>query len=130
MRVVGCGNDLVDVKRFRSFYGDGDTELLSRVFAVEELANAHALPDSMVYLAICLAAKEAVLKTIGGIEQGIAFSDIVILDAASARPSVRLDLRSRAAADELGIDSFSLTTAYAAGHASALVIACSRSNGE
>lgn len=112
------------MKRFRTFYGGADADLLDRVFAIEEQIDAAARPDTMAYLAMCLAAKEAVLKTISGLEQGIALSDIVISRATSRRPGVRLDGDTRAVAIRHGIHDFSISTAYAGEVASALVIAC------
>lgn len=114
---------MVDVRRFRTFYGNGDSDLLDRVFAPGEISDSAVRSDTMAYLAICFAAKEAVLKTIGGIEQGMARSDIVISAATSARPGIRLDGETRAVADHHGVDEFFLATGYARQVASALVIA-------
>ena len=75
MTVVGIGLDLVELDRFRRLYGNFDPDVLDRCFTAGEQASVGTGKDRLTRLAARFAAKEAVLKTIGGLQDGIALTD-------------------------------------------------------
>ena len=77
--VLGIGLDLVELDRFRLLYGDFDPRVLDRCFTADEQAAVGTDTDRLTRLAARFAAKEAVLKTIGGLQEGIALTDIEIV---------------------------------------------------
>ncbi len=76
MVILGIGLDLVEINRFEALYGDFDQDVLDRCFTANEQAAVGLGADRLVRLAARFAAKEAVLKTIGGLRDGIALTDV------------------------------------------------------
>lgn len=72
MNAVAIGLDLVELDRFRLLYGAFDPDVLERVFTARELAFDGIDSERLIRLAARFAVKEAVLKTIGGLQDGIA----------------------------------------------------------
>lgn len=109
--------------RFRAFYGDLDPSVLSRVFTRQEQRGALAWADAVVYLALCFAAKEAVLKTIDGLEQSISLTEVDISAPTWPRPMVTLTGGAAAAAAIRGVSHHWLATARSRTATSAFAIA-------
>jgi holo-[acyl-carrier protein] synthase len=84
--VLGIGLDLVELDRFRLLYGDFDPDVLDRCFTAAEQAEVGTGTDRLTRLAARFAAKEAVLKTIGGLRDGISLTDIEIVSDGSSPP--------------------------------------------
>lgn len=74
-------------------------------------------------LADCFAGKEAVAKAIGGIPHS--FMDICILKGEGGKPEVELRGRAKLHADEMGINSISLSFTHMKDASIAVCIACS-----
>ena len=91
-KVVSIGVDLVDVGRIRSALTRHPVRLTSRILTPDEAAYCLSRPDPAPHVAARFAAKEAVIKCLGG---ACAFRDIEVVRALSGFPSITL--RDRAA---------------------------------
>ena len=103
MNAVAIGLDLVELDRFRLLYGAFDPDVLERVFTARELDFDGIDSERLIRLAARFAVKEAVLKTIGGLQDGIAWTDIELLSDGVSAPRVVVTGGARAAATALGI---------------------------
>jgi holo-[acyl-carrier protein] synthase len=90
-RVVSVGVDLVDVDRVRSLLRRHPARFSRRVLTPTEAAYCLARPDPAPHVAARFAAKEAVIKCLGG---ACAFTDIEVVRALSGSPSITLQGRA------------------------------------
>ena len=95
-----------------------------RVFTADEKAYAEkSRKRSAEHLAVRFAAKEAVLKALGtGWRNGIAWTDIEVVRAASGQPSLQLTGRALEIATEKGITEWHLSLSHTATLAQASVL--------
>lgn len=126
MPIVGHGIDLASVDRIREMIADHGDRFLHRVFTTgeRETAAKHANDSKKVeHLAGRFAAKEAALKALGtGWRDGIAWTDVEILNQPSGAPSLGLHAKAREIADSLGAKTYHVSISHAAGVATASVI--------
>lgn len=122
MDVVGIGLDLVDLPRFEKLYQIDDREVLNRCFTVHELATVGSDFQSSARLAGRFAAKEATLKVLGGLQQGISMTDIEVR-ATGKQPQIILAGGALEAAAVLGILHWHLSITHNATAAAAVVVA-------
>jgi holo-[acyl-carrier protein] synthase len=94
-RVVAVGVDLTDVGRVRSLLMRHPERFARRVLSPEEAAYCLSRPDPAPHIAARFAAKEAVIKCLGG---GCSLSEIEVERALSGAPSVKLHGRAKARA--------------------------------
>lgn len=95
-----------------------DDEVLAAIFTAAELARCGARPESARALAGCFAAKEAVVKALGGVRgQGLYWQDIEIDTDAPGSQAVRLTGRAAAAAAALGASRIWLSVGGGREHA-------------
>lgn len=92
-RVVSVGVDLVDVARIRAVVRRDPERFARRVLTDAERAYCFSRPDPAPHVAARFAAKEAVIKCLGG---GCGLRDIEVVRAATGFPSIAL--RGRAVA--------------------------------
>lgn len=126
MPIVGHGIDLASVDRIREMIADHGDRFLHRVFtgAERETATKQAGASKKAeHLAGRFAAKEAALKALGtGWRDGIAWTDVEILNQPSGAPSLHLHAKAREFADALGAKNYHVSISHAAGVATASVI--------
>jgi holo-[acyl-carrier protein] synthase len=125
MAVLGIGLDLVELDRFQLLYGNFDPHVLDRCFTADEQAAVGMGTDRLTRLAARFAAKEAVLKTIGGLQDGIALTDVEIVSDGSGPPVVRVSGGALTAAQARGITSWQISLTHGAYTAAAVALACS-----
>lgn len=113
--IIGTGIDLVDIPRFERTL-ERTPRLLERLFAPAE--RTLRLPS----LAARYAAKEALIKTLGG-SDGVHWTEIEIASEASGRPHFVLSGSTAAVIQERGISKLHLTLSHDAGLATAFVVA-------
>ena len=94
-RVVAVGVDLTDVGRIRSLVMRHPERFARRVLSEEEAAYCLSRPDPAPHIAARFAAKEAVIKCLGG---GCSLREIEVERALSGAPSVKLHGRAKARA--------------------------------
>jgi holo-[acyl-carrier protein] synthase len=90
-RVVAVGVDLVDVTRVRRALTRHATRFTDRVLSEREAAYCLSRPDPAPHVAARFAAKEAVVKCLGG---GAALREIEVVRALSGSPSITLHGRA------------------------------------
>ncbi|MFG1404368.1 holo-ACP synthase [Xanthobacter sediminis] len=123
MNVVAIGIDIVDIERFDRLYGNFDSDVLNRCFTAEEQAEVGADADRLVRLAARFAAKEAVLKTIGGLQDGISLTDIEIVSNGTMPPIVKVAGGALSAATKRGVSSWQISLTHATHNAAAVALA-------
>lgn len=85
--VVAVGVDLTDVPRIRKALGEFPERFVKRVLTESEATYCLSRPDPAPHVAARFAAKEAVIKCLGG---GVSFQEICVERALSGAPSIRL----------------------------------------
>lgn len=123
MTVLAIGLDLVELDRFRLLYGEFDPEVLERVFTPAEQAFDGTDSDQLSRLAARFAVKEAVLKTIGGLQDGISWTDIELLSDGVTAPRVSVTGGARDAATSRGISDWMISLTHGAHSAAAVALA-------
>ena len=113
--IVGIGVDLVDIPRFERSIARTPA-LVTRLFSpAERILKPHSL-------AARYAAKEALIKTLGGSE-GVHWTDIEIASEPSGKPVFALTGSTAEVVAARGITSLHLSLTHDAGLAAAYVIA-------
>ena len=91
-RVIGIGVDLADVGRVRELLDRYPERFARRVLSAREADYCLSRPDPAPHIAARFAAKEAVIKCLGG---GCALSEIEVERAFTGAPSITLHGRAR-----------------------------------
>lgn len=121
--ILGIGIDVLRTRRLAERLALPGDEVLAAAFTPAELARCRALRRPAPALAECFAAKEAVVKALGGAGgQGMFWQDIEIGTDAGGSPAVRLTGRAAAAAAALGASRIWLSVAGDREHAVAGVV--------
>jgi holo-[acyl-carrier protein] synthase len=130
MTVVAHGIDLVDCKRLAEAIGRHGERFLNRIYTKNELAYCRGRKRELEHLAGRFAAKEAVLKLLGtGWKDGIAWTDIEVVNTPSGKPLVKLTGQCRLIADQQGLSSILISISHIDTHAIASAIASAESRG-
>ncbi|MGN8000127.1 holo-ACP synthase [Sphingomonas sp. 22176] len=123
MVVIAVGLDLVETDRFRLLYGKLDPDVLDRVFTPREQAFDGTDAERLTRLAARFAVKEAVLKTIGGLQDGISWTDVELLSDGVSTPRVSVTGGARDAAIARGISDWLISLTHGAHSAAAVALA-------
>jgi holo-[acyl-carrier protein] synthase len=124
VNVIGHGIDLADVAEMRRWIEDPRDPLIPRCFVQAELDEIGYGADRVERLAGRFAAKEAVLKALGGgFGAGVAFTDVVIHRAPGAPPEVHLAGGAAKSAAAHGVTGWKLSISHAGGFAMASALA-------
>ncbi len=122
--MIAHGIDLVDFERIEQMLQRHPERFLERIFTPREQADAAAVKNRIEKLAGRFAAKEAVMKLIGtGWRDGIAWTDIEIVNNAFGQPQVHLSGRVRQIAERSGIEQVTLSITHTANFAIASAVA-------
>jgi len=90
-RVVAVGIDIADVRRVRETLARHGRRFTRRLLSPDEESYCLSRPDPATHVAARFAAKEAVIKCLGG---GCALSEIEVVRALSGFPSIALHGRA------------------------------------
>ncbi len=121
--IVGIGCDVVEHKTTLNLKWDTKTSSQNRIFSQAEL-NICTLHEKVTFLSGRFAAKEAVLKCIGtGMQDGIALTDIEILQDQSGKPIIKLQGLAKVLADTMGISSWHISITHSSEYSIAFVVA-------
>jgi holo-[acyl-carrier protein] synthase len=124
MKIIAHGIDLVDFDRIEQMLARHEQRFLERVFTTRELADADKVKNRVEKLAGRFAAKEAVMKLIGtGWRDGIAWTDIEVVNNPLGQPEVTITGRVRQIADEKHIEQITLSITHTANFAIASAVA-------
>jgi len=116
------GVDIVEIARIEGAIARGGESFLRRVYTDAELEFYRKRSSS---LAARFAAKEAVIKALGGFHGG-AFKEIEILSDPLGKPLVQLYGEIRKQADSLGLSGFALSLSHCREYAVAFAVAQAR----
>jgi holo-[acyl-carrier protein] synthase len=117
---LATGIDLVDLERFERTIQRQGERFLQRIFTPRELA---LFSDHTESLAARFAAKEAVAKALGCGIGAIRWQDIEILRDEHNAPSLTLYAAALQLAEELGLDTWSISLSHTHRQAVALAVA-------
>ena len=123
MIVIAIGIDLVELQRFRLLYGNFDPEVLARCFSPREQSLQGVDSDQLMRLAARFAAKEAILKTIGGLQDGIALTDIEILSDGVSTPNVEVSGGALTEANRRGVSHWLISMTHGTQSVAAVALA-------
>ncbi|HAJ34279.1 MAG TPA: holo-[acyl-carrier-protein] synthase [Chloroflexi bacterium] len=120
--MLHTGVDLIEIARVRAAIEAYGERFLTRVYTEGELTCCRQRVES---LAVRFAAKEAVAKTLGtGVwRNGVVWTDIEVLRAASGAPHLLLHGAAASIAVNLGLSTWSLSLSHDRTHAVAFVVA-------
>ena len=89
--IVGIGSDLIDVRRVEKTLARFGERFTHRCFTEIERAKSDRRTNRAASYAKRFAAKEACSKALGtGISQGVAWTDMGVVNLPSGRPTMRL----------------------------------------
>ncbi|MHC5178955.1 MAG: holo-ACP synthase [Planctomycetota bacterium] len=124
MKIIAHGIDLVDFERIEEMLEKHPQRFAKRVYTPAEMADADAQVRRIEKLAGRFAAKEAVMKLIGtGWRDGIAWTDIEVVNNSLGQPVVNISGRVKELADEKGIEQITLSITHTANFAIASAVA-------
>lgn len=123
-KIIAHGIDLVDFERIEQMLSRHEERFCERVFTERERADAGKVKNRIEKLAGRFAAKEAVMKLIGtGWRDGVAWTDIEVVNDAFGRPLVSISGKVQEVADRLGIEQITLSITHTANFAIASAVA-------
>jgi holo-[acyl-carrier protein] synthase len=120
--VIGIGNDLVDIDRFRRAL-ERTPGLRERLFTEAERSYAETRADPTERYAVRFAAKEAVMKALGVGLGEIALRDIEVQRADSGAPQLVLHGTAAELAAARGVRRWLITLSHSDSVAQAIVVA-------
>jgi holo-[acyl-carrier protein] synthase len=123
VEILGLGVDLCEVARMERAL-DRHPTMRARVFTPEEVAYCDSKARPAESYAGRFAAREAVIKALGGY-RGKRWQDISVTRAPSGAPAIRLTGNAKARADALGIDRILITFTHEKTNAVAFAVAVS-----
>ena len=124
MKIIAHGIDLVDFGRIEQMLDKHPQRFLDRVFTPTEQADAERVKNRIEKLSGRFAAKEAVMKLIGtGWRDGVAWTDIEVVNNPLGQPMVTITGKVRELADEKGIEQVTLSITHTANFALASAVA-------
>jgi holo-[acyl-carrier protein] synthase len=126
MKIVGIGTEIIECVRIAKMIEHHGELFLERVFTADEVAYCSERSSATQHYAARWAAKEAVLKAMGGRSRGIRWNEIAVGAEPNSPPCIRLTGRAAAWAAQQGIDDFQLSLGRCRTHATAFVIAVKR----
>lgn len=123
MTIRGIGVDIVDVVRLKRAVDRWGERFTGRVFRSDEVLYAKGRARPAEHLSARFAGKEAVIKALGGLQDGGRMREIEIVPGPSGRPLVRLHGAVRTLAAARGVGEIFLSLSHTAGTAVAQAVA-------
>ncbi len=124
MTSIAHGIDLVEFGRIEQMLQRHGERFLDRVFTVREQADAAAVKNRIEKLAGRFAAKEAVMKLVGtGWRDGIAWTDIEVVNNPLGQPVVAIRGRVKELAESMRLGPITLSITHTANVAMASAVA-------
>ncbi|KUJ71887.1 holo-ACP synthase [Thiomicrospira sp. WB1] len=122
--ITGIGTDLVEIARIEQLLTRRGESFIRRILTDSERDECARCDFPERFLAKRWAAKEAVVKAMGtGFTQGVSFQGIDIVHTDAGQPQVALSGATRAHAERLGIERWSLSLSDERHYALAFAVA-------
>lgn len=116
---MAIGIDIIEIDSIAEAILRWQTSFLKRIYTDTEIENCCG---SAASLAARFAAKEAVMKVIGGCSSAIGFKDIEIISNDHGRPIVYLSGKAFEISRRIGISTFHISLSHCEKYAVAFVI--------
>lgn len=124
MTAMAHGIDLVDFGRIEQMLSRHGERFLERVYTPRERADADAVKNRVEKLAGRFAAKEAIMKLVGtGWRDGVAWTDIEVVNNPLGQPIVALSGKVRELAEKMRLGPVTLSITHTANFAMASAVA-------
>lgn len=114
------GVDFIEIERFNDAVQRHGERFLGRVFTDRELDE---VGDNVASLAVRFAAKEATAKALGTGIGDVGWQEIEILRGPARQPNLLLHGQASRLADQLDLETWSLSLTHSQSHAIAFVVA-------
>jgi holo-[acyl-carrier protein] synthase len=121
VEILGLGVDICEIARMERALARHPT-LRTRVFTAEEVAYCDGRARPAESYAGRFAAREAVIKALGGY-RGRGWQEISVARAPSGAPAIRLEGNARRRADEIGASEVLITFTHERTNAVAFAVA-------
>ena len=119
--ILGLGIDVVDIPQMKELLRS--EAFIRKVFSEAEIEICTSLANSAECFAGKFAAKEACMKAVGrGICQGVWFTQIEVLNAASGAPYLQVSKEMEKSFLELGVRTAHLSLTHSRQTAAAVVV--------
>lgn len=119
--IVGLGLDVVEIDRIAGALEQFGDRFIHRILT--DLERKQMRGDTIRYLAVRFAAKEAAAKALGtGLAQGVTFHSIEVDRQRSGKPDLRLLAGAAEVARELGVVNAHISLTHGRDIASAVVV--------
>lgn len=118
--ILRSGIDTIETSRLRDIRTSIRERFIKRVFTTKEITQARNRMDALSGL---FAAKEAVAKALGTGIGHVHWQDIEILHLPSGQPIVALTGNAKTVADQLGLNTWSVSISHDRNKAIALAVA-------
>jgi len=119
--IVGIGLDIASVQRVRAVIARHGERFVSRILTAAEREPIAARLDPTESIAARFAAKEALIKALGG-PLGLTYHDIQVLREPSGAPRIQLSGAARQLADARGVGAVFVSLTHDGPVAAAVVI--------
>lgn len=120
---IGVGVDIIAISRMRDALETTGKVFMDKVFTPWEQQRAKAHPDTVAYVAMTFAAKEAIFKTFGiGWHFGVQMTEIEVRDGEYGEPIPVLTGRFAELAAERGVSRVLLSLSYDGDYAVAVAV--------
>jgi holo-[acyl-carrier protein] synthase len=119
--IYGLGVDIVSAARLEEIVERWGRRFLDRVFTSRELDYCLERKNPYLPLSARFAAKEAMIKAIGG-RKGITMKDIEVINTETGKPLINSGIRLREYLDSIGVKRIHLSLTHEAGLGMAFVI--------
>ncbi len=121
--ILGLGIDIIEVERIRSSHAKFGERFLNRVLCESEIAYCLSHRDPGPFLAVRVAAKEAISKAFGtGIGAQLGWQDMEVGRKPSGEPYVILHERGLALFEARHAGSVLLSLSHTQAHATAVAV--------
>jgi holo-[acyl-carrier protein] synthase len=121
VRIVGIGVDVVEVQRIRELL-ESRPGFRDRVFTSGEIVDCQEEADPAPCYAARWAAREAATKALGGVPE-LGWKEIEVRRGADGDPSLALEGKARARAQEVGAEQVLVSLSHEKSVAAAFCIA-------
>lgn len=121
--IIGIGCDIVEHEISKSLKWGSDLSALNRIFSQKEI-DIYFSQKELKFLSGRFAAKEAVLKCLGtGMKDGIALSDVQILQSQDGKPVIELIGKIKEISDAIGVNLWHISITHSTCYSLAFVTA-------
>jgi holo-[acyl-carrier protein] synthase len=125
MTILRTGIDLIEINRLAALNPSIRQRFLERVYTRQELeiSGLEGAEAKWATLAGRFAAKEAVSKALGCGIGAVSWKDVEIVQGAQGEPMLKLHGKARQVAEELGLETWSVSISHTQTHAVAMAVA-------